>query len=135
MRRRGRRSTWTATRLHHRGAASVDSATRLRQELGSWLRAMGVSAELAYDLVLGCYEAMTNVVAHAYPAGTTGMLDLTARLRDDHVTVTVSDRGRWKPQADTGSGRGLALIRRVSDRMDLLRGDYGTRVRMQWRRA
>jgi anti-sigma regulatory factor (Ser/Thr protein kinase) len=122
--------------LHHRGVASVESVTRLRGELNAWIRTSGVSTEIAYDLVLSCYEAMANVVVHAYPAGTTGFLDLDARLSKDDITVTVSDRGRWKPETDTGpGGRGLALIRRLSDGMDLLRGEHGTTVDMRWNRT
>lgn len=135
MRRRGRRSTWTATRLHHRGMASIESVTCLRRELNDWVRAVGVSTDIAGDLVLSCYEAMANVVVHAYPTGTTGFLDLYAQLGTNDITVTVSDRGRWKPETDRAvGGRGLALIRCLSDGMDLLCGEDGTRIEMRWRR-
>lgn len=127
---------WTATWLHHRGVASIESVTRLRRELNRWALAVGVSRDVAYDLVLGCYEAMANVVTHAYPAGTTGFLDLYARLRKNDITVTVSDNGRWKPETDRAAGgRGLTLIRRLSDGMDLIRNQYGTRVCMRWHRT
>lgn len=135
MRRRGRRSTWTATWLHHRGVASIESVTRLRRELSTWVRAVGVSTDTAYDLASSCYEAMANVVAHAYPTGTTGFLDLDARLGTTDITVTVRDRGRWKPEtSQPKSGHGLTLIRRLADGVDLVRGENGTRVDMRWHR-
>jgi anti-sigma regulatory factor (Ser/Thr protein kinase) len=135
MRRRGRQNTWTATWLHHRGIASIDSATWLRQKLDSWTRAAGVPTDLAYDLVLSCYEAMANVVTHAYPTGTTGFLDLRARLHKNDINVTVSDCGRWKPETDhSEGGRGLDLIRHLSDDVDVLHDDHGTRIDMHWRR-
>lgn len=136
MRRQGHRGTRTATWLHRRGVASIESVTRLRRELNSWVLAVGVSKKVAYDLVLGCYEAMANVVAHAYPAGTAGVVDVSARLRNNDIIVTVTDRGRWEPGTDTaGGGLGLALIRRLSDGMDLRRDEHGTRVRMLWHRT
>ena len=135
MRRRERRSTWSATWLHHRGVATVESVTRLRRELSDWIQTVGVSRNLAYDLALGCYEAMANVVAHAYPTGTTGFLDLHARLGKDDITVTVRDHGQWKPESGQGpGGQGLVLIRRLADGVDLLRGEHGTRVDMRWLR-
>jgi serine/threonine-protein kinase RsbW len=135
MRRRGRRITWTSTWLHHRGLATVESVTRLRRELSNWLSSVGVSTTIANDLALSCYEAMMNVVAHAYPPGTTGFLDLYARLGEDDITVTVSDRGSWKPGSDrSAGGRGLVLIERLSDSVDLVRGADGTKVDMRWRR-
>jgi|tagenome__1003787_1003787.scaffolds.fasta_scaffold20975133_2 serine/threonine-protein kinase RsbW len=135
MRRRARRITWTSTWLHHRGLATVESVTRLRRELSNWLYSMGVSTNIAYDLVLSCYEAMANVVAHAYPPGTTGFLDLDARLGTDDIAVTVRDRGHWKAGSDQSTGgRGLALIQRLSDSVDLVRGADGTTVDMRWHR-
>jgi serine/threonine-protein kinase RsbW len=135
MRRRGRRITWTSTWLHHRGLATVESVTRLRRELSNWLYAAGVSTTIAYDLALSCYEAMANVVAHAYPPGTTGFLDLYARLGTDGIAVTVSDRGHWKTGSDHSTGgRGLELIQHLSDSVDLVRREDGTTVDMRWNR-
>ena len=134
MHRRRGRITRTTTWLHHRGVASAESVTSLRTELAKWLRTVGVSADVAYDLVLSSYEAMANVVAHAYPAGTTGFLNLDAHLGKDDITVTVRDRGSWKPTTGTG-GRGLALMRHLSNGMDLTRGEHGTTVDMRWHRT
>ena len=54
----------------------MELVTNLRRELSDWLQAVGVSTNIAYDLALSCYEAMANVVVHAYPTDTTGFLGL-----------------------------------------------------------
>jgi anti-sigma regulatory factor (Ser/Thr protein kinase) len=74
-------------------------------------------------------------VEHAYRrAG--GVLAVLARRLDDpaRVEVTVTDHGRWQPPPeDSGNrGRGLALIRRLADDVDIRPGDHGTIVRMRW---
>ena len=82
---------------------------------------------------LACYEAMANTVTHAYPTGTIGPLELHARLVPGWVVVTVADHGRW-PDAPPESGHGLHLIQQLSD-AEVVRGDYGTTVRMSWPRS
>ncbi|HEV7651222.1 MAG TPA: ATP-binding protein [Actinophytocola sp.] len=120
--------------LHHHGPASPELATRLRRQLVEWARQEGIPADTTYDIALACYEAMANAVTHAYPNGTTGALDLHARLVPGWVIVTVTDHGRW-PDAGAPRGRGLELIRRLSDDAEVVRGDYGTTVRMSWPRS
>src|SRR3954454_14647921 len=82
------------------------------------------------DIGLASYEAMANAVTHAYPYGTIGPLELHARLVPGWVVVTVTDHGRRPDQPRAGYG--LELIRRLSDDAEVVRGDYGTTVRMSW---
>jgi serine/threonine-protein kinase RsbW len=120
--------------LHHQGPASPEVATRLRRQLVEWARHEGLPADTTYDIGLACYEAMANTVTHAYPRGTVGPLELHARLVPGWVVVTVTDHGRW-PDPGHGPGFGLELIQRLSDDAEVVRGDYGTTVRMSWPRA
>lgn len=90
-----------------------------------------MSSDAANDVALCGCEAMTNVVLHAYPAGTTGFLELHARLERTEIVVTVADHGRWDDQSDT-SGNGLALIHSMADDSDVVLGAHGTTVWMCW---
>ena len=53
-------------------------------------------------------------------------------MRGDHVRICVADSGSWKtPPADPGTrGRGLLLIRTVSDHVEVEGTDEGTTVEM-----
>ena len=55
-------------------------------------------------------------------------------MRDSQVCVNVVDSGSWKtPPADPGTrGRGLLLIRTVSDHVDVIGTDDGTSVEMSF---
>jgi serine/threonine-protein kinase RsbW len=120
--------------LRHQVPALPDRATKLRQALGAWLRDAGIGEDTVDAVVLAAYEAMVNVVSHAYDEHA-GELDLCAELADDVLTVTVADQGSWKPPSPGPSlhgGRGLTLIRGLAGEVDLVTGERGTRVRMSW---
>jgi anti-sigma regulatory factor (Ser/Thr protein kinase) len=109
-----------------------------RREVRSWLFARGWPEEDIDDLVLALSEAITNAVEHAYPpTGLNGRIDLTVRLltEDDgstRVMATVTDHGRWRiPTSSPGyRGRGLGMMRALTDSVELTAGSMGTRVTM-----
>ncbi|MBA8822809.1 two-component sensor histidine kinase [Saccharopolyspora lacisalsi] len=97
---------------------------------------MGLSADSVEALGLASYEAMANVVEHAYTDGE-GELDLTAVLlpAENRVRVTVSDRGAWTTppaQSDVRKGRGLPLIHHLAEEAEVIAVADGTMVRMWW---
>lgn len=131
----------SSTRLRHRGPATAALATRLRRELRDWATRAGIPATTVDDLALSSYEAMANTVLHAYPAGTTGFLELHANLERDNVVVTVADQGRWMPPSDPQStnnersgGHGMRLIHDLADHSEVVHDDHGTTVLMTWPR-
>jgi serine/threonine-protein kinase RsbW len=105
-----------------------------RHLLTAWARDAGLNASQVDDLALAAYEAMANVVDHAYDeAG--GVFDLHACRQGGLVIVTVADHGQFKPPADGGRslrGRGLLLIERAALEFELTPLAVGTRVRMTW---
>ncbi|NHD18403.1 MULTISPECIES: ATP-binding protein [unclassified Actinopolyspora] len=116
--------------------AAPERLPALRNALSEWAGRAGLDAEQVEKLILASYEALANVVAHAYPDGG-GVLDLQARLLRDpaRVEVTVTDYGHWRPEAqrrrDLG-GRGLILLRSLAEHAEVLTGGAGTTVRMSW---
>jgi len=129
-----------STRFDRQGPASAQEATRLRHQLVSWLRDLGTPAQLVDSIGLAAYEAMANVVTHAYPPGTAGRLELRAEFDRDTITVTVTDHGRWKkpareePKPEPLHGRGLVLIRNLAHQADVSSGERGTTVSLRWPR-
>jgi anti-sigma regulatory factor (Ser/Thr protein kinase) len=44
--------------------------------------------------------------------------------------MSVSDLGRWRPRTENERGRGLRVIEALMDRVQILKRDDGTEVRM-----
>lgn len=122
--------------LHYRVPAAAARLTALRHALTEWAEQSGLTPDDREALILASYEAMANSVEHAYAGQVQGVLDLTA-VRDQvrkRVTVTVSDYGTWKPPPiNPGSrGRGLPLIRGLTETAVITPSEHGTTVTMSW---
>ena len=125
--------------LRFRVLAVAERLHQLRRALTEWATRVGLTAQTISDLVLAAYEAMANVVEHAYGAGTSGLLDLHARADLVHRTVTVSvtDYGSWRPPppGPNPRGRGLRLIRGLAQHTTINPGEHGTTVTMTYEMA
>jgi serine/threonine-protein kinase RsbW len=124
--------------LRFRIPAIAERLNNLRRALTEWATRIGLAAETVSDLVLATYEAMANVVEHAYRDHVGGLLDLHAHanLADGTVTVSVTDYGRWRPPPDPGlRGRGLRLIHGLTQHTAISPGPHGTTVTMTYRLA
>jgi len=104
----------------------------VRHRLAAWLHANGIGEPLADDIVLVVNEACSNCVEHAYRGTHPERMRIEAQVRGDRVRICVADSGSWKtPPADPGTrGRGLLLIRTVSDHVEVEGTDEGTTVEM-----
>jgi serine/threonine-protein kinase RsbW len=120
--------------LHFRVPAAAARLTGLRHALTEWAEQIGLAPEDREALTLASYEAMANSVEHAYAGQVQGVLDLRAVRNDSRVTVTVTDYGQWKPPPiDPGTrGRGLPLIRGLTQTADITPSEHGTTVTMSW---
>lgn len=116
-----------------RTEATAQSARWLRMHFTEWLRTAGAFATLVDDLTLAVYEALANVVEHAYPPGHPDpVIRLHAQLDGNQVLVTVSDHGCWRtPNASGSGGRGLILMRRLTNEVQLHHTDHGTTVHLR----
>jgi len=126
----------TPVPLRFRGQVTAQKLAELRRLLADWVSGAGLAEDTADAVVLSGYEALVNVVEHAYP-GHGGLVELDASWMDNTMTVTVADHGRWRHAADTEGmsnprGRGLVLIRGLSDRAVVDRSAHGTTVMMTW---
>lgn len=120
---------------HVSGLADVRRTGDVRRALGTWAVVAGLPSAMAADMVLAVYEALANVLDHAYPGGAEMWFGLEARLRHDVLTVSVTDRGRWRPPRrfpDPLRGHGLMLIRSLSHTATVSPRVHGTTVNMVW---
>jgi serine/threonine-protein kinase RsbW len=118
--------------------ARAERLRGVRDDLRRWAVGAALAPDEVEVMVLCTDEALSNAVEHAYHGGD-GTLDVSATQSDDPFVVTakVTDHGLWRePRGDIGfGGRGLAIIRKLADRVDVCTDRRGTTVEMTWRRA
>ena len=128
----GIRGAW----LWERHPARPETVVALRRLVRRWTAATVVDEEIGESIVLVVDEAVSNAVEHAY-RGPVGDVSLFAAPRPcgSGVVVVVEDQGAWSPpDADPGfRGRGLDLVRELSDHHAVMGSALGTTVRMCWR--
>ncbi|WP_165913137.1 ATP-binding protein [Tamaricihabitans halophyticus] len=123
--------------LHIAIPARTEQLTPLRHALDEWAIQAGVSPADREALTLASYEAMTNVVLHAY-SGTNGELTLhaTRLTAEARVRVTVTDYGSWRSPARSDGqlahGRGLPIMHAMASDTTIETTRLGTTVRMYW---
>ena len=112
----------------------ADQLGELRHQLAAWLRGDGVSEERVADIVLAVNEAVANSIEHGYQGRRPGKVRVNGANDGACIHLKVTDKGRWKPAAtDPGvRGRGLLLIRAVSDWLELDCTPKGTTVSMSF---
>jgi anti-sigma regulatory factor (Ser/Thr protein kinase) len=125
--------------LERRVPATAEQLGQLRHALTAWATGHGLADHIIKDMVHATYEAMANVVLHAYHDRGGGTLDLYAhadRARGT-VTVSVADYGCWRPPPlnHGARGRGLSLIRGLAEHTGIRRNRSGTTVTMTYRMA
>ncbi|HET9255755.1 MAG TPA: ATP-binding protein [Pseudonocardiaceae bacterium] len=127
----------TAAVLHHTVRSELAAPSIVRRRLRRWLSGVAWPSGEAEDLVYAVSEAVTNAAEHAYPSETDGTITINAHHElIDHahrrVVITVSDRGRWRPPPiDPGfRGRGIAMMRALTEALRIDAGSNGTRVHM-----
>jgi serine/threonine-protein kinase RsbW len=118
--------------------ADALSVARLRHELSDWLRThLPLDRDRRNDVLLVVNEALTNSAEYAYRGGQGTMtLDVHYDGAEGALLVNVSDRGKWRhvdPAAQPNTrGRGLPLMRALSDRMSIAWTSDGTCVQMRF---
>lgn len=104
----------------------------LRSRLAGWLSRRGLEPDTIFDLNLAVTEAAGNAIAHAYGLGD-GEFEVEVRFEGDVVVCTVTDHGHWRRERRDGYGRGLMLMRALTEQVEIETSDDGTRVEMRRR--
>jgi serine/threonine-protein kinase RsbW len=112
-------------------AADVTQLAPLRTDFDGWLGGLPMSSTDRDAWLLVCSETVTNAIEHGYRGDGTGVVNVLARRVADTLELIVRDRGTWRePVADPARGRGLDLVRRLMDRVEIERL-AGTTVTMR----
>lgn len=113
--------------------ADVESIPVFRRMLQRWLHEAGATPDEADDLSLAASEACANAIEHAYgPAP--GSLELSASVSaTGEAVVAVRDYGDWREPRGTNRGRGMMLMQGLTDSVEVVPGDDGTRVELRRR--
>jgi anti-sigma regulatory factor (Ser/Thr protein kinase) len=111
--------------------AQASSLATMRRSLARWLRAAGASQDEAYELLVACGEACANAAAHAYPAVADADFEVGATRHERQIKIVVRDRGSWRHPGSAERGRGLALMRELTDELELDPASGGTTVTMR----
>jgi PAS domain S-box-containing protein len=111
---------------------TADQLGELRHELADWLSAAGVSEQRAADIVLAVNEAVANSIEHGYHGRKPGKIRVKGENDGARIHVKITDKGSWKPASSEPGvrGRGLLLIRAVSDWLEMDCTTKGTAVDM-----
>ncbi|HEU4362361.1 MAG TPA: SpoIIE family protein phosphatase [Mycobacterium sp.] len=115
--------------------ATAGQLREVRHQLAAWLGAANIPATVSADIVTAVNEACENSVEHAYRGRNRGTMHVAATITCAQIQVQVADFGSWKaPPHDPGHrGRGLSLIRALSDRFELDHRGSGTTADMSFR--
>jgi anti-sigma regulatory factor (Ser/Thr protein kinase) len=116
--------------LHFELPAVPGVLAAVRRLTRRWLHDRDVADSVVAEVTLAVNEACANAVEHAYSPGPATFL-LDARVQNGLLTVTVSDRGKWRPPRGEDRGRGLTIMRSAMDEVDVRRSGEGTEVLMR----
>jgi anti-sigma regulatory factor (Ser/Thr protein kinase)/putative methionine-R-sulfoxide reductase with GAF domain len=120
--------------LHETLPAEPKALAQVRRILRRWLHERGADEGEVAEITIAVSEACANAIEHAYsPSPDT--FELHGRVRDGQVTMTVRDRGRWRPPRGQNRGRGLSIIVAAMDDVQIDRTAEGTEVVMRRRMA
>jgi len=113
---------------------TADQLSDIRHQLAEWMQAAAVPDELVADIVLAVNEACANSIEHGYRGRKPGKVRVEGENDGARLHLRVADGGSWKPApADPGvRGRGLLLIRAVSDWLEMDCTPSGTTVGMSF---
>jgi serine/threonine-protein kinase RsbW len=125
--------------IHLTIPAKAEYITLVRLALTGLWRLRSFSEEALADLKLAVTEACSNSVRHAYGEGSDGIVQIDYELHADRLVIEVSDDGtgfdreRWEHERGelTEGGLGLAIIRSLTDELELAdrNGGQGFRLR------
>lgn len=129
----GDRAPTCPLRLRH--PADPAELHRIREHVRRWAQRAAVPADVLDDLQLAVNEAVANGVEHAYSGAVPGVVEVDLHVRQRRngtrvIVARVADQGRWRPVllVNGHRGRGLVLIRKLTEQMRVSATATGTEV-------
>jgi len=109
--------------------ANPQVLSQLRRMLGRWLSKQPLSRSAVTEVTIAINEACSNAVEHAYGIDELGFR-VQARRIGDAIEVIVTDRGSWRAPRGENRGRGLTIMQRAMDTLDVKTNGGGTAIVM-----
>ena len=112
--------------------ACPSSLAILRRVAVAFARSLGLDEQSVEAVASAVNEAASNSIVHGY-RGEDGLLRMSASLTDGKLAITLADDGIGdQATAREGDevGRGMPLMRALSDSVEVTRSRRGTQVRL-----
>ncbi|WP_082929911.1 SpoIIE family protein phosphatase [Mycobacterium sp. 1164966.3] len=116
--------------------AHASNLAPTRKALRSWLSRARVDPDQTVNVLIAAGEAVANAIEHGHRFDPEGTISLGAIALVDHVHVTITDTGSWKPPqpaANPHRGRGITLMRGLMHDVTIKLDTAGTTVRLSAR--
>ncbi len=112
--------------------SSAQFLAPLRKQFREWTEAVGMTEGEKEDLILAVGEAATNAIEHGNRSNSSLQVTVEARLRNDQLEIVVTDEGQWVVPTESHGlrGRGLELLRLLTDRVTIDQTQKGTVLRL-----
>jgi anti-sigma regulatory factor (Ser/Thr protein kinase) len=109
--------------------AELTSAPLARTALRRFLATTPLGERRSFDAVVAAGEAVANAIEHAYDRRPNQAFVLRAHYESQVCTIIIEDSGAWNDvEPLTARGRGIAMMRELSDTLELDRSANGTSV-------
>ena len=110
----------------------------IRRAVQSIARSLGFPDDLALDIEISVAEALANAVEHGSPERNGNAVVIVCRVEADKLTIDVRDEGSGFEEGNLDTlcepfsehGRGLRMIYRLMDKVNICRTPKGSRIRM-----
>lgn len=113
--------------------AEPGSLPEIRRRLRAWLAREQIADHEAAEVVLAVSEACNNAIEHGYRDRGGGLRVSVAR-QGSLLRAAVEDRGSWREERPGDDrGRGMSLMRSLTDTFEVETGPHGTRVSFERR--
>ncbi|MBV8355989.1 MAG: serine/threonine-protein phosphatase [Candidatus Eremiobacteraeota bacterium] len=108
------------------------AAPLVRHALACWVAQSALAEVKTYAVISAVGEAVANAIEHAYSGDGDGVLIVTAERDEASLRLEIQDFGRWRPrQRREDRGRGLPLMRALTDGLEIRSNHAHTSVRMR----
>ena len=121
-------------RLHHELGSAPNALGASRAAVRAWLHDLAVTRTDVDDVLIAVGEACSNAVMHAGSSAPSPATIDMEHLPGRQLHMLITDHGRWHPRSagePSAGGRGIAIMRKMMEAVDITTSDQGTTVRMR----